>query len=102
MYCYTNPFTFFFFEKKNYEKEWECTCNECKEKWHYLASVEKQMQNQQVGNALMSLGFCCNPCVVSATSNANTHLQQQRANLKSCPKCRSSNVQRTAKYFKKY
>ena len=88
-------------EKQQYMKEWACTCNVCKHKWHYLASVEKQMKNQQVGNALIGLGFCCNPCAVTATSNANTQLEQQKAKLKSCPKCGSSHVTRTAKYFPK-
>lgn len=89
-------------EKSQYEKEWACICNECKHKWHYLASVEKQMGGQQTANALMGLGSCCNPCMVTATANANTQLQQQMTKLKSCPKCGSSNVTKTAKYFKKH
>lgn len=88
-------------EKQQYVKEWACVCNECKHKWHYLDSVEKQMKTQQVGNALMGLGACCNPCMTLATSNANTQLRQQHAQLKSCPKCGSSNVTKTAKYFHK-
>ena len=88
-------------EKQQYVKEWGCVCNECKHKWHYLDSVEKQMRSQQTSNALMGLGSCCNPCMVTATANANTQLKQQEAQLKSCPKCGSSNVTRTAKYFQK-
>ncbi|MEK6938347.1 MAG: hypothetical protein AABX04_04855 [Nanoarchaeota archaeon] len=88
-------------EKQQYAKEWACTCNECQNKWHYLDSVEKQMSGQGMANAMMGLGSCCNPCMVTATANANTQLGQQIAKLKSCPKCGSSNVTKTAKYFKK-
>ncbi|MEK6938864.1 MAG: hypothetical protein AABX04_07530 [Nanoarchaeota archaeon] len=88
-------------EKQQYVKEWACVCNECKHKWHYLDSVEKQMKSQIGMNAFLQMGNCCNPCVGAATSNANTQLTQQRAQLKSCPKFGSSNVTKTAKYFKK-
>lgn len=88
-------------DKQKYEKEWSCVCNECKTKWHYLDSVEKQMNSQALGNALIGFGFCCNPCVTTATSNANTQIAQQKVKLKSCPKCGSSNVTKKAKSFKK-
>lgn len=88
-------------EKNAYVKEWACVCNKCKHKWHYLDSVEKQMNTQQIGNALTGLGFCCNPCVTTAASNANTQIAQQKAKLKSCPKCGSSNVTRSPEFFKK-
>lgn len=88
-------------DKNRYEKEWACLCNECKHKWHYLDSVERQMKTQQFGNAMIGAGMCCNPCAITATSNANTQLRQQQAKLKSCPKCGSSNVTKTAKYFRK-
>lgn len=88
-------------QKKQYVKEWESECNECGKKWTYLAQVENEMERQSLGNALTGLGCCCNPCVTTATSNANTQLSQQLAKLKSCPKCGSSNVKRTPKYFKK-
>lgn len=87
--------------KKMYIKEHSCVCNECGEKWHYLDSVEKNMNSQEMANALTGLGFCCNPCVTTATSNANTQIAQQKAKLKSCPKCGSSNVTKTEKFFKK-
>ena len=87
--------------KKNYIKEWSCACNECKHKWHYLDDVEKKIRSQETSNALMGVGFCCNPCVAISTSNANTQLEQQRMKLSSCPKCGSSNVQKSSKYFKK-
>jgi len=87
-------------EKREYDKEWVCVCNECKKKWHYLDSVERKMRSQETSNALIGLGFCCNPCVTTATSNANTQIAHQKAQLRSCPKCRSSNVKRKAKYFK--
>jgi len=88
-------------EMKEYVKEWSCVCNECSEKWHYLDSVEKEINSQIQTNALTGLAFCCNPCVGSTTSNANTQLSQQRTKLKVCPKCGSSNVAKVAKYFKK-
>lgn len=87
-------------EKLQYIKELACVCNECNNKWHYLDSVEKQMKTQIAGNAMVGLGMCCNPCAVTATSNANTQLNQQLAKLKSCPKCGSQNVNKIAKYFK--
>ncbi|VVB83630.1 Uncharacterised protein [uncultured archaeon] len=88
-------------EKKEYIKEWGCICNECRNKWHYLDSIEKEINFQTRNNSLLGLGMCCNPCVALSTSNANTQLSQQKAKLKSCPKCGSSNVTRNAKFFKK-
>jgi len=87
--------------KQEYVKELACQCNSCHNKWHYLDSVEKQIKHEQTSNALMGIGMCCNPCMTTATSNANTQLAQQEAKLKSCPKCGSSNVTRNAKFFKK-
>ena len=40
-------------EKQQYVKEWACVCNECKHKWHYLDSVEKQMKSQIGMNAFL-------------------------------------------------
>lgn len=88
-------------EKEGYVKEWSCVCNECSEKWHYLDAVEKEIDRQIQVNALSGLAFCCNPCVTSASSNANTQLSQQKMKLKTCPKCGSSNVTKIGKYFKK-
>ena len=88
-------------KKNSYIKEWVCICNECEHKWHYLDSVEKQMEVQHLGNTLTGLGCCCNPCVTSTVSNANTQIEQQITKLKSCPKCGSSNVTKNAKFFKK-
>ena len=88
-------------EKSQYIKEWSCVCNSCKEKWHYLDSVEKKIDSQQTANALMGLGMCCNPCMTTAMANTNTQLEQQKNKFKSCPKCGSANVTKTAKYFKK-
>ncbi len=87
--------------KGNYIKEWVCKCNECGKKWAYLDSVEKEMRRQATGNALMGLGMCCNPCMVLATSNANTQLSKQIKELKQCPECKSSNVKCETRYFKK-
>jgi len=88
-------------EQRKYVKEWACTCNECNKKWHYLSAVEDRIKSEQFNNAMMGLGMSCNPCMTTATSNANTQLEQQEAKLKSCPKCGSSNVTKTAKYFKR-
>lgn len=88
-------------ESKSYVKEWSCTCNECKHKWHYLDDVERQIKTQELSNAFMGMGFCCNPCALSAASNANTQLKQQRTKLSSCPECGSSNVTKIQKFFKK-
>lgn len=82
-------------------KEWECKCNACGHIWHYLDSVEKQMTRQVKNNSLIGLGMCCNPCVALGTSNANTALNKQLADLRACPKCGSSDVTRKARYFKK-
>ncbi|MFH1175010.1 MAG: hypothetical protein V1725_07810 [archaeon] len=88
-------------DQRNYVKEWHCGCNECGEKWHYLDKVEKEM-NSQIGlNGLLQAGNCCNPCVGTATSNANTQLKKQVHELKQCPKCKSGNVTCQARYFKK-
>lgn len=88
-------------EKEDYVKEWSCVCNECSEKWHYLDSVEKEIDAQIQTNALTGLAFCCNPCIGTTTTNANTQLSQQRMKLKVCPKCGSANVTKIAKFFKK-
>lgn len=88
-------------DKKNYLKEWACVCNECNEKWNYLAEVETKMNSQIFTNACVQTGSCCNPCVGLAASNANTQLNKQVSELKQCPKCKSSNVKRNAKFFKK-
>ena len=88
-------------ERNKYVKEWVCVCNECKNKWHYLDSVEKEINSQSCNNALIGTGMCCNPCIATATSNANTQLSQQKAKLKSCPNCGTSNITRNAKFFKK-
>ena len=61
-------------KKQDYIQEWACICNACSHKWHYLDSVEKQIKREQTSNALMGLGMCCNPCMTTATSNANTQL----------------------------
>jgi bacterioferritin-associated ferredoxin len=87
--------------KNNYVKEWACICNECKHKWHYLDSVEKEMTKQMSLNGLLQAGNCCNPCVGATTSNATTQLKKQLGELKQCPKCGSSNVKKNAKIFKK-
>lgn len=90
-----------FGEKLNYVKEWKCVCQECNKKWHYLNSIEKKMESQQLTNSCLQVSFCCNPCVGTATSNANNQLEQQRSKLTSCPECGSSNVKKEAKYHKK-
>ena len=88
-------------EKLKYVKEWKCICNECKHKWHYLNQVERRMKSQETANALTGLGMCCNPCALTYTNNQNTQLNKQIAELKQCPKCKSQNVKREARYFKK-
>ncbi len=82
-----------------YIKEWQCTCNECGNQWHYLDSVEKKMHDQIQTNACTGLSFCCNPCIGLSATNANTQLENQILDLRRCPKCKSSNVRRTEKYF---
>jgi hypothetical protein len=52
-------------------------------------------------NAFTQLGNCCNPCVAAPLANANTQLNKQIADLKSCPDCKSSDVKKEARYFKK-
>jgi len=88
-------------EKREYVREWHCTCHNCDKKWNYLDNVEKKMKSQVSTNACVQLGSCCNPCVGLAASNANTQLDKQIQELKQCPECKSSNVKREARYFKK-
>ena len=85
-------------EKNGDVKEWECTCNECKNKWHYLDSAERQLAIMGISNGLLGLGMCCSPCGV-IFSNKSSDLSREMGKLKSCPKCGSSNVTRKAKFF---
>ncbi len=87
-------------DQKKYTLEWNCICNQCKEKWHYLDSVEKRMESQTNANICAGTTMCCNPCATSAMGNANTQLDKQLKELKQCPKCKSGNVKREPKYFK--
>ena len=80
--------------------EWKCKCNSCGHVWHYLDKVEKTMKKQVGYNTCTSLAIC-NPCVTMAASNANTNLMKQMNDLKSCPKCGSSNVTKEAIFFDK-
>ena len=88
-------------EKFNYVKEWKCKCNECGKHWNYLDKAEKEMRNQIGLNACLQVGYCCNPCMGIATSNANTQLSKQVKELKQCLQCKSSNVKCEARYFLK-
>jgi len=88
-------------EKLQYVKEWHCKCNECGKTWNYLSKVENEMNRQQGLNACLQTGNCWNPCVGAITSNANVQLSKQLKELKQCPKCKSGNVKREARYFKK-
>jgi hypothetical protein len=85
-------------ERIGYVKEWACKCKECSKKWHYLDSVEKSMQSQACGNALVGCGMPCFSPITTRNVNDSTNKINE---LKSCPKCGSSNVTKEAKYFKK-
>ena len=88
-------------EKRDYVCEWKCKCNSCGRVWHYLDSVERNMKSTMSANAFTQLGNCCNPCVAAPLANANTQLNKQIADLKSCPDCKSSDVKKEERYFKK-
>ena len=87
--------------KKNYVKEWSCICNECGGKWHYLDDVAKGIKKQIHANA-------CSACGGGGTSEGpaqlnteNKKLELKVLELESCPKCKSSNVTKEARYFRK-
>lgn len=86
--------------KKEYVCEWACKCNNCGKSWAYLDEVENKM-NSQIRNNACNSAMICNPCVSMAAGNANTQLDKQIKELKQCPNCKSSNVKREARYFKK-
>lgn len=48
-----------------------------------------------------STAFCCCLNFRPHRDYSNSQLKIQKQNLRTCPKCGSSNVVRTAKYFKK-
>lgn len=88
-------------EQKKYIKEWKCTCNECDETWHYLDDVAKGIDKQIKANA-------CSACGGGGTTEGPAQLNTENKKLelkllvfKSCPKCKSSNVTKEAKYIRK-
>lgn len=81
-------------------KEIKCKCNQCGNIWHYLEEDEKKLKNQAAGNALMGcgmLGMCCSP-FGAIFSNKSLDLQRELDKMKKCPKCNSTDIERTPIY----
>ena len=86
--------------KKGKVKEWKCKCNQCKHIWHYLDSEEKQLKGQQLGNALIGVGMCCNP-FGAYFSNKSIEQARERNKFNQCPKCGTGDITKEEVYYEK-
>tara|TARA_Y100000310_G_C20680163_1_gene815467 strand:+ start:2288 stop:2557 length:270 start_codon:yes stop_codon:yes gene_type:complete len=82
-------------------KELKCKCNQCKHVWHYLSSDEKGLKTQQVGNAMVGLGMCCNPFGAYFMNKSIEQGRQASDKFNKCPKCGSGDIKKTEHYYDK-
>lgn len=89
-------------EREKYVKEWKCGCHECRHVWHYLDSVENEIEKRMHKNySEKNRGSSiCRTDFIPTQYSLSAQLKIQKQNLKTCPKCGSSNVTRGAKYSK--
>lgn len=88
------------FDPKQHVKEIKCKCNQCGKIWHYLDKEEKDIKNQQKGNALLGCSMCCSP-FGAYFSNKSLDLNREAQKLGKCPKCSSSDVNKITMYYEK-
>ena len=84
-----------------YVKEWKLICNECGKKWFYLDKIEKDIAKETTANSLMVLSSCGGGATGAHLNSKSQDLQNKLNELKSCPNCKSSNVSKEEKYYKK-
>ncbi len=88
-------------EQMGYIKEWSCKCNECGNKWHYLDSTKREIENNVKTNALVGVSACFGSPVGVYGANKMKDFQSELRKLSQCPNCQSSNFELVAKYYRK-
>ena len=87
-------------EAKGTIKEFKCKCNQCGKVWHYLESDFKSVKSQQMSNALIGAGMCCNP-FGAYFSNKSLEQGREADKFNKCPSCNSADITKTAIYHEK-